>query len=109
MRAAAIWVAVFAVLTSGLAIPRDIDHDDLPVQNAAASAMDAGFASEGPADPTPGADCHAGPGCVSVILPGDALDLARFINAPDFPRVPGYLAAEAGYPPFHPPRILSQT
>lgn len=107
-RAATICVAVLAILASGLAIPPDIDHDDLPARLAAASVVDADFTDEDPADPVADADCHVGPGCVSVILPGGALDMARFENAPDAPRVPGYLASGAGYPPFHPPRILSQ-
>lgn len=108
LRAVTVSAAVMAILLSALAMSPEFDHRVLPTQSAIASVADVGVADDGLARPAADAKWHIGHACLLAIMPGNELALTRFDSTPELPRVTGYKLSGARYPPFHPPRFLSQ-
>jgi hypothetical protein len=109
LRLGIVTAAVLSFLGSALAISSDIDQDVSHAKHFIASVVDPGMPGEDPAQPAPDAKCHIGDGCIPMIMPGTGqLERARVDGAPEPRLVARGKPSRAGYPPFHPPRILSQ-
>lgn len=108
MRAVTVIVAVLAIFVSALAMSPDINHRVLFAHPAVASMADTDAADDGTTQHAPESKCHVGLGCILVVMPGIEMALASFGCAPELPHVASLHPSGAGYPPFHPPRILSQ-
>lgn len=108
MRAVTTAVAIMAILVSATMLSHDIDRPDQITQVAVVSVTDKGSAAEGHDTAVQIVDCHFGHSCVFVIMPSDVLALLHIGSARAFPKHTEYLPSSSGYPPFHPPRALSQ-
>lgn len=108
MRAVTVTVAILAILVSTLVMSPRSDDRNHPTQVAVASLADGVSADSELVGPASYRGCHVAQCCMLVILPGNTLDFARFGSVAQAPRLTESLPSEAGHPPFHPPRVLSQ-
>ncbi len=108
MSAATVATVVAAIIVSALAMSPSVDHHVLSTHPAVVSAVGAGVANDGIAQPAADTNCHVGHVCVVAILPGNETAGARFDEPQIFPNLAGYHPSGAAYLLFHPPRFPSQ-
>ena len=108
MRTVTVTAAILAILFSALAHSSELDHRVLPTQGDVTSGTDLSLADDGHADSSSGTGCHAEHSCMPVIIPSNDLALMRVHSALQLFHLAGNLPSQAGYPPFQPPRTLSQ-
>lgn len=108
MRAVATVFAIMTMLMSATMLSHDIDRPDQITQVAVVSVTDDGSASEGHDTTVQTVNCHFGHSCVFVIMPDEVLALLHMDSARAFPMLTEYLHSSSQYPPYHPPRALSQ-
>lgn len=100
--------AIMVIVVSAAMGAQEMDHRDQSVQIAVASIANTDLAVDNNNAAVPTATCHLGHSCVFVIMPSEDLALSRAIRVREFPRPEQYFPSGSRYPPFHPPRSLSQ-